>query len=115
MEFGGAIGTPTNAPVKRPKTPRVRPLTRQNSSQMKGFCPVVGRDARAPTARAATFGPMTANRLGCDVVGDGPRRVIVLNDRLCDTSTWGGARAYLDLERFTWAFTDLRGYGRVGR
>jgi 3-oxoadipate enol-lactonase len=50
--------------------------------------------------------------LGYDRVGSGARRVIVLNDWLCDTSTWDGARAYLDGERFTWAFTDLRGYGR---
>ncbi|MEO8698752.1 MAG: alpha/beta hydrolase [Kofleriaceae bacterium] len=45
-------------------------------------------------------------------MGSGPRRVVVLNDWLCDTSTWDGARPYLDEARFTWAFTDLRGYGR---
>ena len=39
-------------------------------------------------------------------------RVVILNDWLCDTSTWDGARVYLDGARFTWAFTDLRGYGR---
>ena len=47
-----------------------------------------------------------------ELVGSGPLPVVVLNDWLCDTSTWDGARAYLDLERFTWAFCDLRGYGR---
>jgi pimeloyl-ACP methyl ester carboxylesterase len=40
------------------------------------------------------------------------RGVVVLNDWLCDTSTWEGARAYLDPHAFTWAFADLRGYGR---
>jgi 3-oxoadipate enol-lactonase len=50
--------------------------------------------------------------LGHDRVGCGPRAVIVLHDWMCDTSTWDGARAYLDGERFSWAFTDLRGYGR---
>jgi 3-oxoadipate enol-lactonase len=50
--------------------------------------------------------------LGHEIVGTGASRVIVLNDWLCDTSTWDGARAYLDTTRFTWAFTDLRGYGR---
>jgi pimeloyl-ACP methyl ester carboxylesterase len=50
--------------------------------------------------------------LGHDEVGTGPRVVVVLNDWIGDTSTWDGARAYLDGERFTWAFTDLRGYGR---
>jgi 3-oxoadipate enol-lactonase len=39
-----------------------------------------------------------------------------MNDWLCDTSTWDGARGYLDATRFTWAFADLRGYGRsMGR
>jgi pimeloyl-ACP methyl ester carboxylesterase len=53
-----------------------------------------------------------ATILGHELVGAGPRRIIVLNDWLCDTSTWQGARVYLDRTRFTWAFADLRGYGR---
>ena len=50
--------------------------------------------------------------LGHELVGAGPTRVVVMNDWLCDTSTWDAARAYLDRERFTYAFADLRGYGR---
>lgn len=50
--------------------------------------------------------------IGHETVGAGDRRVVVLNDWLCDTSTWDGARAYLDERTFTWAFADLRGYGR---
>lgn len=50
--------------------------------------------------------------LGHEVVGSGPRAIIVMNDWLCDTSTWHSARAYLDLEGFSWVFADLRGYGR---
>jgi pimeloyl-ACP methyl ester carboxylesterase len=50
--------------------------------------------------------------LGHERVGTGPLGVIVLNDWLCDTSTWDGARPYLDGARFTYAFADLRGYGR---
>lgn len=50
--------------------------------------------------------------LGVDLFGAGPRRVLVLNDWLCDTSTWDPARAYLDRDGATWAFADLRGYGR---
>lgn len=54
--------------------------------------------------------------IGYHSVGSGSFGVIVLNDWLCDTSTWDGARAYLDEGRFTWAFADLRGYGRsMGR
>jgi pimeloyl-ACP methyl ester carboxylesterase len=50
--------------------------------------------------------------LGHALVGSGPMPVVVLNDWMSDTSTWDGARPYLDCTRFTWAFSDLRGYGR---
>ena len=50
--------------------------------------------------------------IGHDKVGSGARGIIVLNDWMCDTSTWDGARPYLDGERYTWTFADLRGYGR---
>ncbi|MDB4977399.1 MAG: hypothetical protein JWN48_5740 [Myxococcaceae bacterium] len=50
--------------------------------------------------------------LGHELVGTGARPVIVLNDWLCDTSTWDGARIYLDRDTFCWAFADVRGYGR---
>ncbi len=60
---------------------------------------------RAPGARENEV-------LGHDRSGSGPRNVIVLNDWLCDTSTWDGARNYLDGESFSWVFGDLRGYGR---
>ena len=44
---------------------------------------------------------MTALPLGHQVVGSGPRRLIVLNDWLCDTSTWQSAHVYLDQTRFS--------------
>ena len=50
--------------------------------------------------------------LGHELLGSGPSHVVILNDWRCDTSTWDGARPYLDGARFTFAFTDLRGYGR---
>jgi 3-oxoadipate enol-lactonase len=50
--------------------------------------------------------------IGHDTCGSGPSAVMVLNDWIGDTSTWDGARAYLDGARFTWVFADLRGYGR---
>jgi pimeloyl-ACP methyl ester carboxylesterase len=54
--------------------------------------------------------------IGHELFGTGPARVVIMNDWLCDTSTWDGARAYLDGERFTYAFADLRGYGKsMGR
>ncbi|HET9958628.1 MAG TPA: alpha/beta hydrolase [Polyangiaceae bacterium] len=51
-------------------------------------------------------------RLGHRLCGSGPRRAIVLNDWLCDTSTWDAAAPYLDVGGFTYAFADLRGYGQ---
>jgi pimeloyl-ACP methyl ester carboxylesterase len=50
--------------------------------------------------------------LGHETLGSGPGAVVVLNDWIGDTSTWDGVRPYLDRDRFTWVFTDLRGYGR---
>jgi len=50
--------------------------------------------------------------LGHELFGRGPTRVVIMNDWLCDTSTWDGARRFLDETRFTFAFADLRGYGR---
>jgi 3-oxoadipate enol-lactonase len=50
--------------------------------------------------------------LGHERVGSGPRGILVLNDWMSDTSAWDGTRAYLDRERFSWVFADLRGYGR---
>lgn len=50
--------------------------------------------------------------LGHTVVGRGQAHVIVLNDWVTDTSSWDAARNYLDQERATYVFADLRGYGR---
>jgi pimeloyl-ACP methyl ester carboxylesterase len=50
--------------------------------------------------------------LGHEIYGSGPRRALVMNDWLSDTSSWDAARPFLDTERFTFAFVDLRGYGR---
>jgi 3-oxoadipate enol-lactonase len=54
----------------------------------------------------------TQDPIGHELVGSGPSHVVIMNDWLCDTSTWDGARTYLDGARFTFAFVDLRGYGR---
>lgn len=50
--------------------------------------------------------------LGFEPWGSGPQTIVVLHDWMSDTSSWDTARAYLDRERFSWLFTDLRGYGR---
>ena len=49
--------------------------------------------------------------IGHELQGGGSRGVVVLNDWMCDTSTWNDTRPYLDDARLTWAFADLRGEG----
>jgi pimeloyl-ACP methyl ester carboxylesterase len=44
-------------------------------------------------------------------VGSGPLPVIVLHDWFCDHSSWDPLLPYLTLDRFTYFFCDLRGYG----
>lgn len=50
--------------------------------------------------------------LGHTTLGAGAGHAIVLHDWLDDTSTWLGARRFLDTREIRWTFADLRGYGR---
>jgi pimeloyl-ACP methyl ester carboxylesterase len=50
--------------------------------------------------------------LGHEIIGGGPEKVIVFNDWLADCSSWRPMHPYLDTRTFTYAFVDLRGYGR---
>ncbi|MBO6519160.1 MAG: alpha/beta hydrolase [Rhodospirillales bacterium] len=49
--------------------------------------------------------------LAHEVTGTGPEKVIVLHDWLGDRRNYDDARPYLDMKGYTYAFTDLRGYG----
>jgi 3-oxoadipate enol-lactonase len=49
--------------------------------------------------------------LGFTSYGNGPVRVLVLQDWFCDHSSWDAARPYLTPSRFSYIFADLRGYG----
>ena len=49
--------------------------------------------------------------LGHELHGGGADGVIVMHDYYGCRETWAFARNFLDTERFTFAFTDLRGYG----
>jgi 3-oxoadipate enol-lactonase len=46
------------------------------------------------------------------ILGSGPKKVIVLHDFFNDTTSYEAIWPYLDTTHFTWAFVDLRGYGR---
>jgi pimeloyl-ACP methyl ester carboxylesterase len=50
--------------------------------------------------------------LGHELLGHGALPVLVLHDWFADCRAWEPARPYLTLDRFTYAFADLRGYGR---
>lgn len=49
--------------------------------------------------------------LAHELTGTGPDKVIVLHDWLGDRRNYDDARPYLDMQHFTYAFADLRGYG----
>jgi len=50
--------------------------------------------------------------LGHRLYGEGTEKVILFNDWMGDCSSWNPVLPYLDVERFTYALADLRGYGR---
>jgi len=49
--------------------------------------------------------------LGHRVHGKGPEKAFLYNDWLADSTSWNPTLPYLDTETFTYALTDLRGYG----
>ena len=50
--------------------------------------------------------------LGHQIIGSGSIPVFVIHDWFCDCSSYDPILPYLDTENFTYAFVDLRGYGR---
>ncbi|RCW42841.1 pimeloyl-ACP methyl ester carboxylesterase [Halopolyspora algeriensis] len=48
-----------------------------------------------------------------DLIGSGPRKVMVLHGWLGDSTSFGPIRPYLDTETFGYAFVDYRGYGEA--
>lgn len=49
--------------------------------------------------------------LGHQLHGAGPQHVIVLHDWMGDSANYDAVRPWLDGERYTYAFVDIRGYG----
>lgn len=59
------------------------------------------------THASAEEGPI----LGHELYGEGPAHVIVLHDWMGSADNYDVVRAWLDPERYTYAFVDVRGYG----
>jgi len=49
--------------------------------------------------------------LGYDLYGAGPEKVIVTHDWMGDAANYDSVRPWLNTERFTYVFVDVRGYG----
>jgi pimeloyl-ACP methyl ester carboxylesterase len=52
-------------------------------------------------------------KLHTELVGHGPNRVLVLHDWTSTHRTYDACQAFFDLERFTYALVELRGYGKT--
>lgn len=50
--------------------------------------------------------------LGYQLQGKGSTKVLAMHDWFCDCSSYEAVLPYLDMEKLTCAFADLRGYGR---
>lgn len=50
--------------------------------------------------------------LGHELFGSGPEKIIVLHDWLGDSENYASVRPWLDSTGFSYAFVDVRGYGR---
>lgn len=59
--------------------------------------------------------PTTATLNGYHLVGDGPRKVMVLHGWLSDAASWSAVWQTADRHTFTWCFMDARGYGLSAR
>jgi len=59
-------------------------------------------------------GCVTAKKDGVSyqLYGNGPEKVIVMHDWMGDSSNYETTQKYLDSKRFTFAFIDIRGYGK---
>jgi esterase len=49
--------------------------------------------------------------VGHEILGTGPRKVIVLHGWFGDHGIWSAAYPFLDMKKFSYAFFDYRGYG----
>ncbi|HEY9391495.1 MAG TPA: alpha/beta hydrolase [Mycobacteriales bacterium] len=56
---------------------------------------------------------MTARTLPYDLIGTGPRRVLVLHGWLGDRTSFDAIRPHLDTAAFTYCLVDYRGYGQA--
>lgn len=66
--------------------------------------------ARTPAACGCAIPPRQT--LAHDVHGSGPEKVMVLHSWMGDARSFDAMKPWLDTDVFTYAFADLRGYGR---
>ncbi|MGE0559925.1 MAG: alpha/beta fold hydrolase [Burkholderiales bacterium] len=55
---------------------------------------------------------MQRTLLAHDIHGNGPEKVLVLHSWMGDARSFDSLKPFLDTDNFTYAFADLRGYGR---
>lgn len=82
---------------------------RKKTKTIKNLIPLILLNAviMTTTLNAQTFAPNYTLR------GNGDKKVIVTNDWMGDTEgNWKFAFDYLDYSKFTYAFMDVRGYGK---
>lgn len=66
----------------------------------------------SPQSSARAIQDRHAPVLGHGVYGQGREKVLVLHDWMGDSANYLPVVPYLDLDRYTWAFADVRGYGK---
>ena len=57
-------------------------------------------------------GVVTIGTLGTQIARAWTEKVVVYNDWMGDCTSWEPVMQYLDVDRFTYVLTDVRGYGR---
>lgn len=85
-------------------------LSRRDFLSSMAALPFLGYAASLSAARDDPQ-PMVIGLLGHRRIGTGPEAVLVMHEWLGDHANWEPVWPYLDAERYTYVFADLRGYG----
>lgn len=91
-------------------TTTVPSLTRRGCLTFMAALPFFGVAGHLSAAQGDAQ-PAAGELLGHQRIGTGPEPVLVMHEWLGDHANWEPVWPYLDTERFTYVFVDLRGYG----